>query len=63
MPSRECGRKLASHVRARAHADHEMKRRSLFEKYIPEVASAIGAILGVERTRSRSRSSRPSPTS
>jgi DNA topoisomerase VI subunit B len=45
---RECGRKLAAHVRARAHADREMKRRSLFEKYIPEVASAIGAILGVE---------------
>jgi DNA topoisomerase-6 subunit B len=45
---RECGRKLASHVRARAHIDREMKRRSLFEKYIPEVASAIGAILGIE---------------
>jgi DNA topoisomerase-6 subunit B len=46
---RECGRKLASHVRARKNADHEMKRRSLFEKYIPEVASAIGAILGMEQ--------------
>jgi DNA topoisomerase VI subunit B len=44
---RECGRKLASHVRARAHADRELKRRSLFEKYIPEVAAAIGDILGV----------------
>ncbi len=48
---RECGRKLASHVRARKNADHEMKRRSLFEKYIPEVASAIGAILGVEQDK------------
>jgi len=46
---RECGRKLASHVRARAHADREMKRRSLFEKYIPEVALAIGEILGIEK--------------
>ena len=45
---RECGRKLAAHVRARAHADREMKRRSLFEKYIPEVASALGAILRLE---------------
>ncbi len=48
---RECGRKLAAHVRARAHADREMKRRSLFEKYIPEVAMAIGAILGVEKDK------------
>jgi DNA topoisomerase-6 subunit B len=48
---RECGRKLASHVRARAHADREMKRRSLFEKYIPEVAAAIGAILGLEQQK------------
>jgi DNA topoisomerase-6 subunit B len=46
---RECGRKLASHVRARAHADREMKRRSLFEKYIPEVAGAIGEILGLDK--------------
>ena len=48
---RECGRKLAAHVRARAHADREMKRRSLFEKYIPEVAMAIGAILGLEKDK------------
>ena len=45
---RECGRKLAAHVRARAHAEREMKRRSLFEKYIPEVALALGAILSLE---------------
>ncbi len=44
----ECGRKLAAHLRARAHADRELKRRSLFEKYIPEVAAAIGGILGLE---------------
>jgi DNA topoisomerase-6 subunit B len=48
---RECGRKLASHVRARAHADRELKRRSLFEKYIPEVAAAIGEILGVAKDK------------
>jgi DNA topoisomerase-6 subunit B len=48
---RECGRKLASHVRARAHADREMKRRSLFERYIPEVAAAIGDILGLAKEK------------
>ena len=41
----ECGRKLAAHIRASAHALREEKRRSLFERYIPEVASAISAIL------------------
>src|SRR5271165_4539782 len=41
----ECGRKLAAHLRARAHADRELKRRSLFERYIPEVATAISEIL------------------
>ncbi len=50
---RECGRKLAAHVRARAHADREMKRRSLFEKYIPEVATAIGDILGARQGQGR----------
>ncbi len=44
----ECGRKLAAHIRARAHAERDLKRRSLFEKYIPEVAAAIGGILGME---------------
>jgi DNA topoisomerase-6 subunit B len=48
---RECGRKLASHVRSRAHADRELKRRSLFEKYIPEVAAAIGDILGISKEK------------
>jgi DNA topoisomerase-6 subunit B len=43
----ECGRKLGAHLRARAHAQREQMRRSLFEKYIPEVARSISAILGV----------------
>ncbi|HZU83564.1 MAG TPA: DNA topoisomerase VI subunit B [Polyangiaceae bacterium] len=43
----ECGRKLAAHIRARAHAQREHMRRSLFEKYIPEVARSISEILGV----------------
>jgi DNA topoisomerase VI subunit B len=45
----ECGRKLAAHIRARAHADRELKRRSLFERYIPEVANAISEILGISK--------------
>src|SRR5579863_1576910 len=47
----ECGRKLATHLRARAHADRELKRRSLFERYIPEVATAISEILGMEKAK------------
>jgi len=43
----ECGRKLAAHIRARAHAQREEMRRSLFEKYIPEVAKALSDITGV----------------
>jgi DNA topoisomerase-6 subunit B len=44
----ECGRKLAAHIRARANATRELHRRSLFERYIPEVAAAIGGILNIE---------------
>jgi DNA topoisomerase VI subunit B len=47
----ECGRKLAAHLRARAHAQREQMRRSLFEKYIPEVAKSISEILGVPREK------------
>ncbi len=43
----ECGRKLAAHLRAKENAEREMKRKGLFEKYIPEVAAAISAILGM----------------
>jgi DNA topoisomerase-6 subunit B len=45
----ECGRKLGAHLRARANAEREMKRRNLFERYIPEVATAISEILGLEK--------------
>ncbi len=47
----ECGRKLAAHLRARAHAQRESLRRSLFEKYIPEVAQALSAILGMPKEK------------
>jgi DNA topoisomerase-6 subunit B len=41
----ECGRKLAAHLRARENAERELKR------YIPEVAAAISAILGVPKEK------------
>jgi DNA topoisomerase VI subunit B len=41
----ECGRKLAAHIRAGARAESEMKRMSLFQRYIPEVAAAMASIL------------------
>jgi DNA topoisomerase-6 subunit B len=47
----ECGRKLAAHVRAKAHAEGELKRRGIFERYIPEVAGAISEILGLEKAQ------------
>ena len=42
----ECGRKLAAELRARARAESEAKRRSLFERYIPELGQSIGKITG-----------------
>jgi DNA topoisomerase VI subunit B len=48
---KECGRKLASHIRARANAERDMKRRGLFERYIPEVAGAISEILGLPKEK------------
>ena len=45
----ECGRKLGSHLRARAKADSEYKRMSIFQRYIPEVSASLGSILGREK--------------
>jgi DNA topoisomerase-6 subunit B len=47
----ECGRKLGAHLRARAHLEKDAKRRSLFERYIPEVAQAISDILGIPKEK------------
>ncbi len=41
----ECGRKLGAHLRARAKAESEQKRLNIFQRYIPEVAIAMGSIL------------------
>ena len=47
----ECGRKLGAHVRAQARAQNELKRMSIFQRYIPEVAGAIGSILSVPKDK------------
>jgi DNA topoisomerase-6 subunit B len=45
----ECGRKLASHIRARANAERDSRRVGLFQRYIPEVAQSLSDILGVPK--------------
>ena len=47
----ECGRKLGAHLRARERAMGEQKRLSLFQRYIPEVATAMSRILGTEKDK------------
>jgi len=45
----ECGRRLAQSLRARAKAESEAKRKSLFERYIPELGQSLGKITGQNR--------------
>ena len=45
----ECGRKLGIHLRAREREQSEAKRLGLFQRYIPEVAAAMSAILGIPK--------------
>ncbi|HQP34274.1 MAG TPA: DNA topoisomerase VI subunit B [Polyangiaceae bacterium] len=40
----ECGRELATHLRARSRAEVNQRRRSIFERYIPEIGAAIARI-------------------
>jgi DNA topoisomerase-6 subunit B len=47
----ECGRKLATHLRARERAASEQKRLSIFMRYIPEVSEAIATILSVPKEK------------
>ena len=46
LAAQECGRKLATHIRKKQHADYQAQRRGIFELYIEEVAAAIGKITG-----------------
>ncbi len=43
----DCGRKLASHIRAHRRAVDEEKKRSYIEKYIPHIGIALREILGL----------------
>jgi DNA topoisomerase-6 subunit B len=44
LAAQECGRKLATFIRKRKAQDYQAERRSIFERYIEEVAVAIGKI-------------------
>jgi len=44
LAAQECGRKLAAFIRKRKALDYQAQRRSIFELYIEEVATAIGKI-------------------
>jgi DNA topoisomerase-6 subunit B len=46
LAAQECGRKLAAFIRKRKALDYQAERRSIFERYIEEVAVAIGKITG-----------------
>ncbi len=43
----ECGRRLASHIRAHRRAVDEEKKKSYIEKYIPHIGIALREILGL----------------
>jgi DNA topoisomerase-6 subunit B len=49
LAAQECGRKLATHIRKRQHADYQAQRRGIFELYIDEVAEALHKISGRSR--------------
>jgi len=44
----ECGRRVATHIRKQRRAADEAKKRAYIEKYIPQVAVGLQAILGLE---------------
>ncbi len=43
-----CGRKLATHIRKEVRFQHEMKKRSYIEKYIPIIGEALKDILDLD---------------
>lgn len=43
----DCGRRLASHIRAHRREVDELKKRSYIEKYIPHIGIALREILGL----------------
>ena len=47
----ECGRKLGTYLRRRHRMKKESERRSIFERYIGEIATACNAITGVDAAK------------
>ncbi len=47
----ECGRKLATYIRKRRRQRLEGERRSIFERYIPDVAEALANLTGTSQER------------
>lgn len=47
----ECGRKLASYIRKRRKQKLEGERRSIFERYIPDVSEALASLTGASQDR------------
>ncbi|GMU80442.1 MAG: hypothetical protein AMXMBFR47_03130 [Planctomycetota bacterium] len=48
LAMQECGRKLATYIRKRRKQKLEGERRSIFERYIEDVAEALGNIAGAD---------------
>ncbi|MBU4500975.1 MAG: DNA topoisomerase VI subunit B [Nanoarchaeota archaeon] len=46
----EAGRQLSIHIRKRKHAEHEEKKKSYIEKYLPHVGIALKEILNLKQT-------------
>jgi len=49
----ECGRKLSAYIKRRARQQREGERRSIFERYIPEVVAAVRSITRVNAEQLR----------
>jgi DNA topoisomerase-6 subunit B len=47
----ECGRRLGTHLRAQSRAESALRRRSIFERYIPELGMAIQRINGADAAK------------
>ena len=49
----ECGRQLGIHIRKRKKADHEAKKKSYIEKYLPHIGIALKDILKLDEKQER----------
>ena len=49
----DCGRKLSTYIRRRARQKREGERRSIFERYIPEVVAAVRSMTRVNTDQLR----------